>query len=277
VTAPTPDRRLTPATARVAHVALRDVLDAPAWTEGEPAELAVPLADLCAGPGGARDRQLLLGDAFLVIDREGGHAFGMALKDGYCGWLAVAALGAPTKPSHFVAVPGTHLYPEPRVQARATGSLTLGARLRVLGQSGAFAETPHGFVPAAHLRRLGDWHDDPAGVAALFLGVPYLWGGNSRDGLDCSGLVQAAMLACGRSCPGDSDLQRALGEGLDGSGPLGRGDLVFWRGHVGIMADAGTLIHANGHHMAVVAEPLAEAVARIEDRGGGGVTALRRP
>ena len=254
-------------------MSLRGLIDAPQFTEGEPAEIAVPLADLRKAPGGARDRQLILGDAFLVIDRDQGHAFGMALKDGYCGWVADAALCAPTKVTHFVAVLGSHLYPEPQVRAEATGSLTLGTRLRVTGQQGAFAQTPHGFVPVAHLRRLGDWHADPADVAGLFLGVPYLWGGNSRDGLDCSGLVQAAMRACGRDCPGDSDLQQGLGQALDGSEPLERGDLVFWQGHVAMMLDAATLIHANGHHMAVVAESLREVAERIETP----VVALRRP
>ena len=271
------DRRLTPATPRVAHVSLQGMLDAPAWTEGEPGEIAVPLTDLRRSAGGTRDRQLKLGDAFLVIDRDGDHVFGMALKDGYCGWVAGGALCRPTKVTHFVGVLGSHLYPEPRVQAEATGSLTLGTRLRVTGQQGAFAATPHGFVPVAHLRRLGDWHADPADVAGLFLGVPYLWGGNSRDGLDCSGLVQAALLACGQACPGDSDLQRGVGVALDGSEPLQRGDLVFWRGHVAMMLDAATLIHANGHHMAVVAEGLREVAARIADTDGGPVVALRRP
>ncbi len=271
------DRRLTPATPRAAHVSLRGLVEAETWTEGEPAEVSVPLAWLRAAPGGARDRQLVLGDAFLVIDRAEGHAFGMALKDGYCGWLAEGALCPPTKVSHWVATLGTHLYPEPRVQAEASGSLTLGTRLRVTGQQGTFAETPHGWVPAAHLRRLGDWHADPAEVAGLFLGVPYLWGGNGRDGLDCSGLVQVAMLACGRACPGDSDLQREAFTPLDGTEALQRGDLVFWNGHVAMMLDAAMMIHANGHHMAVVAEPLREAAGRIEGAGGGPVTALRRP
>ena len=271
------DRRLTPATARIAHVALQGVLDAPAFTEGEPAEVATPLADLRASPDGARDLQMLLGDAFLVIDREGQAAFGMALKDGYCGWVPSAALGAPTRVSHYVATLGTHLYPVPSMRAEPSGSLTLNTRLRVTGQQGDFAETPHGFVPAAHLRRLGNWHDDPAEVATLFLGVPYIWSGNSRDGLDCSGLVQVAMQACGLACPRDSDMQAGIGQALDGSAPLERGDLVCWKGHVGMMLDAGTLIHANAHHMAVVAEPLEEAAARIEGAGGGPVTALRRP
>ncbi|MFN4157327.1 MAG: NlpC/P60 family protein [Gemmobacter sp.] len=264
------DRRLTPATPRIAHTSLRGVIDAPAWTEGEAAEVAVPLADLLASPGGALDRQLVLGDAVTVIDRQDGQAFARSHKDGYCGWLAEGALAPPTGPGHWVAVLGSHLYPEPRVQARAAASLTLGTRLRVTGHTGAFAETPHGHVPVAHLRPLGTWHDDPAQVAGLFLGVPYLWGGNSRDGLDCSGLVQAAMLACGRPCPADSDLQRAAF--APAAGAMRRGDLLFWPGHVAMALDAATIIHANGHHMAVVAEPLAEAQARI-----GPPTDHRRP
>lgn len=255
------DRRTTPATPRVAHVSLRGLMPADAYSEGQAAEVSVPLADLLASPAGALDRQLALGDGFTVIDRDGGFAFGQAARDGYCGWVAESALGPPTGASHWVATLGTHLYPEPRVQARAIAGLTLGARLRVNGQTGAFAATPHGHVPVAHLRALGSWHDDPAGVAGLFLGVPYLWGGNSRDGLDCSGLVQAAMLACGRACPGDSDQQRAAFP--QATGAMQRGDLLFWPGHVAMALDESSIIHANGHHMAVVAEPLAEAVARI--------------
>jgi cell wall-associated NlpC family hydrolase len=254
----------------MAHTSLRGLVQADAYTQGQPAEIAVPLADLLATPGGALDRQLVLGDGFTVIDRDGGFAFGQATRDGYCGWVAETALGPPTGASHWVATLGTHLYPEPRVQARATASLTLGACLRVTGQTGAFAETPYGHVPAAHLRALGSWHDDPAGVAGLFLGVPYLWGGNSRDGLDCSGLVQAAMLACGRPCPGDSDQQRAAFP--DATGPMQRGDLLFWPGHVAMALDVVTIIHANGHHMAVVAEPLADTELRI-----GPPVNLRRP
>lgn len=242
-------------------MSLKELVDSPAWTEGEAAELAVPLADLLASPGGALDRQVLLGDPVTVIDREDGWTFVQAGKDGYCGWVSDGALGRPTQPGHWVATLGTHLYPEPRVRVRPAGSLTLGARLRVTGQEGAFAATPHGWVPAAHLSPMGRWHADPAEVAGLFLGVPYLWGGNSREGLDCSGLVQAARLACGLPCPGDSDLQEAALPPAEGA--LQRNDLVFWPGHVALMLDGETVIHANGHHMAVTMEPLAEVEGRI--------------
>ncbi len=269
------DWRLTPATARIAHVSLRGIVAAPAYAEGEALEVVVPVADLARSPGGGRERQLLLGEGVLVLDRDGGWAFGQSARDGYCGWVPSFALGPPTAPTHRVASLGTHLYPEPRLQARASGSLTMGARLRVDAVQGAFAVTPAGCVPAAHLRPLGEVETDPLAVAAQFLHVPYLWGGNTRDGLDCSGLVQAALLACGVPCPGDSDLQRALGRPAEG--PPRRGDLLFWQGHVAWVADAGTILHANGHHMAVEYENLEAAKARIAAAGGGPVAVHRKP
>ncbi|MFN3936358.1 MAG: NlpC/P60 family protein [Gemmobacter sp.] len=263
------DPRLLPFSGRVAHVGLRGLIEAEHFTKGEPARIAAPLVDLDRHPGGPRDRQLLLGDAFLVIDRRDGMAFGRTGKDGYCGWVPEAALGADHPVTHRVAAPATHLYPEPRVQAREISGLSFGAQLQVTGTSGAFAETSVGFVPAAHLRALSDPFRDPVGVAELFIGTPYLWGGNSRSGIDCSGLVQAALLSCGIDCPGDSDLQAALGRPLSPDAPLQRGDLLFWKGHVAFAESDRTILHASGHHMAVVREDLSEAVDRIEAQGHG--------
>jgi cell wall-associated NlpC family hydrolase len=148
--------------------------------------------------------------------------------------------------------------------------------VKVIGMSGAFAEVEGGFVPAAHLRAMGDWLADPVAVAEMFVGTPYLWGGNSRAGIDCSGLVQAAWLACGRDCPADSDLQQGMGEALPEDAALRRGDLIFWKGHVALVVDETRLIHANGHSMDVRHEGIAEAVARITAQGGGPVVARRR-
>ena len=137
-------------------------------------------------------------------------------------------------------------------------------------------QTGH-FIPRPHLQPLKARYGDPVGVADLFLGSPYLWGGNSRGGIDCSGLVQIALLSCGRTCPRDSDQQReALGRELGRSDTAERGDLIFWDGHVGLMANDQILLHANAHHMAVAYEPLAEAAARIEASGGGQITARKR-
>lgn len=272
------DRRLTPANEHVAHVSLRGALEGRKFVPGTPARLAVPLADLCATPGGARDRQLLMGAALLVLDRQDGWAFLRAEADGYCGWVVEAALAPARAPSHWVSAPATHLYPEPSVRQRELTLLSLGARVSVTEAQGNFARTPEGWIPRAHLRALGDWADDPVDVAESLLGTPYLWGGNSRSGVDCSGLVQLAYAACGRPCPGDSDLQHAaLGAPLPPGAALRRGDLLFWKGHVALVCDGARLIHANGHSMNVAHEGLAECLARIEAAGEGPFLGARRP
>lgn len=272
------DRRLTPANGRVAALRLKGLVEAERFTEGRPAAVAVPVADLLAAPEGARDRQLLLGAAVTVHEERGGWAFVEAARDGYVGYLPAGALGPPLAATHIVAVPATHLYPAPDIKARETAHLSFGARLRVVSAAGAFYETETGaFVPRVHLRPANRPFTDPATVAQLFFGAPYLWGGNAIGGIDCSGLVQAAHLACAIPCPGDSDLQEAaLGQPLPEDEPLRRGDLVFWRGHVAMAVDGATLIHANAHHMAVAYEPVAEAIARIAAQGGGAVTSRRR-
>lgn len=268
------DRRLTPFSGRIAHGSLRGAVAAERFVDGEPARIAAALADLCPVPGGARDRQVLFGDPVLVIDRQGGHAFVQAGKDGYCGWLPAAAVGPDRAPTHRVRARATHLYPEPRVQAPETLALPFGARLTVTAMSGAWAETPGGFLPAAHLAAWGDWADDPVTAAETLLGTPYLWGGNSGAGIDCSGLVQAAFHAAGRAMPADSDQQARVGEAVEGD--LHRGDLVFWKGHVALVAGPDTILHATAHGMTTLVEPLSAATARIAASGGGPVTARRR-
>jgi len=272
------DRRLTPATDRVAHVSLKGRVAASAWTEGRPARLEVPLAWLHAAPGGARDRQLLMGAALLEIDRQDGWVF-VQTGCGYCGWLEAAALAPPLAPTHWLAVPASHLYPAPKVQAPAGAALSLGAQLTVVGQAGAFAELASGaFVPRAHLRALDDRPADPVSVAESLLGTPYLWAGNSHAGIDCSGLVQVAFHACGRACPADSDLQwQAFGPALAPGTPLRRGDLVFWRGHVALICDATRILHANGHTMSVAHEGREAALARIAAAGEGAFLGICRP
>ncbi len=267
------DWRLTPATARVAHVSLRGRVAAAVWTEGEALMVAVPLVDLLRGPDGARVRQLVLGEGFVAVDRDQGHAFGFAEKDGYCGWLPEAALHGGVKPTHWVASTGTHLYPEPRSASHEIGALPMGARVAVLGRVDKWAETSAGFVPHSHLRALGNWLSDPVGVAEGFLGTPYLWGGNSRAGIDCSGLVQGAYGACGLVVPGDSDLIAVAG--VDVLGELQRGDVLCWKGHAALVVGDGRILHANGFTMSVAYEGLEAAVARIAATEGP-VTARRR-
>ena len=272
------DRRRLLANARVAAAELRGQVDAPAYADGTARRVVVPVADLCAAPDGPRDRQLLYGAHVRVLEVAAGWAFGAATDDGYVGYLRAASLGDPVEATHRVAVPATHLYPAPDLKRREALWLSLGARLRVVGQAGGFLETAEGlYVPAPHLRPLSEPFADPVAVAELLRGVPYLWGGNSAAGIDCSGLVQIACHAAGQPCPGDSDQQEAeLGATLAPDTPPRRGDLYFWPGHVAWAVDGATLIHANAHAMAVACEPIDAALARIEAQGEGPLTRRAR-
>ncbi|WP_297772821.1 NlpC/P60 family protein [uncultured Roseovarius sp.] len=243
-----------------------------------------PLVDLRRAPEGARDRQLLMGEAVeIVLPSSSGLTRGYpgwvavkALRDGYPGYIPEAALTTGTV-THRVSARATHAYSAADFKSPERLSLSHGARLNVLSEQGRFAEIPQGYVPCAHLMPLDQRETDPVTVSEIFLGTPYLWGGNSAFGIDCSGLVQAGCLACGLPCPGDSgDQESALGETLPENAPLRRGDLLFWRGHVAWVADPGTLLHANVHHMAVAYEPLQDATARINAQGDGPVTARKR-
>lgn len=279
MTDPLSDPRLTPANGRVAALHLQGRVTAARYTEGDRRQVAAALTTLWRRPGGPRDRQLPYGEQVTVYEEGGGFAFVQAARDSYVGHVDAADLGPVSDATHIVAVPATHLYPAPDLKRLELMDLTFGARLRVVSASGAFFETDRGlFVPKPHLRPANKPFADPATVAQMFFGVPYLWGGNSVRGIDCSGLVQAACLACHLPCPGDSDLQECASgfADLDADAQLTRGDLVFWRGHVGMMVDAETLIHANAHHMAVAYEALTDAVARIA-AAGSPVTARRRP
>ncbi len=254
------DRRTTPATARVALERLRGTLDRPAYTAGEAAYVTVPLTDICTAPAGPRDRQMLMGRAVTVVDRENGWAF-IEDENRFCGWVDAAHIGPAPAPTHRVAVPATHLYASPEVKQRPLMRLSLGAKVAVAGSEGDWAVLAGGeYVPAAHLDEKPA--PDAPGVARLLLGTPYVWGGNSRDGIDCSGLVQLSLNACGVICPGDSDLQRVIGQ--EASGATQPGDLFFWPGHVAMALDSETMIHATAFGMAVITEPIATCRARIE-------------
>ena len=272
------DPRTTPANDQVAHVSVAADFPDLMPVEGARRGVAVPLADLRRRPEGPRDRQAAMGEAFLALEDRDGWTFGTLVRDGYAGWIQTVKLGPRAEANYFVAVRGTHLYPAPDVKREPLAAISFGARFRIVSETDRFMETAGGaFLPKPHLRPLERPFRDPVTVAQLFFGTPYLWGGNSGTGIDCSGLVQAALIAAGRPCPGDSDLQdAAVGVPLAPGVTPERGDLYFWKGHVAMAVDGETLIHANAHHMAVAYEPISAAIARIAAQGGGAVTSRRR-
>ncbi len=246
---------------------------------GEVMSVAVPLADLRAAPDGKRDRQLVYGEDFRVVEVRGGWAYGSAQKDGYAGYLRLADLEVRRDTTHFVSARSSHVYPEPDFKSEAIAALSFGSQLEVTIEDDRFAKLASGgFIPRPHIAPVDQLFYDPIEVAERFMGVPYLWGGNSIWGLDCSGLVQVALLACGVECPGDADMQQAgVGMAIGDNVKPQRGDLFFWKGHVGLIRDENILLHANAYHMAVVDEPLDQAIARIKAQGDGPVTGRRRP
>ena len=237
-----------------------------------------PVVDLLRRPDGPRERQLIWGEQVTVEDEQNGWAQIVAAKDDYTGYVPSTALATAVVATHRVSALATHVYLRPDFKSPDLRSLSFGSSVQVLFLGERFAETPDGFIPTPHLTPIQTHLRDPVAVAELFLGTPYLWGGNSRLGIDCSGLVQASLLACGTPCPGDSGPQeRALGNyASPNGGSYLRGDLLFWKGHVAFVRDSETLIHANAFHMAVAVEPLQPAIDRILAQGDGPVTAHKR-
>lgn len=259
------DPRLTPFSGQVAHEALRGQIDAAAYTAGEMMRLRAPVTDLLRRPGGPRDRQLLRGARVCVIDLQGECAYVRAEADGYCGWIAQSAPGPDHPVTHRVANVSTHLYQRPDLKSPDHATLSLNSLLRITDHAEGFLRCDDGlWLPEQHLAPIDQPEDDPVTVAEMLLNAPYLWGGNSAAGLDCSALVQLALQACALPCPGDSDLQQAaLGVALSPDTPAKRGDLLFWHGHVAWVSAPDLILHANAHSMTVAYEPLQEAITRI--------------
>ena len=235
-----------------------------------------------ARPDAPLATEALKGEMVTIYDTNAeGWAWGQLAADGYVGWLPANALAPPgAAPTHKVAALRTFAFPGPSIKLPPVEALPLGARLAIARVADRMAVTASGsYVPAVHLVSSESYEPDFVAVAERFVGAPYLWGGKTALGLDCSGLVQIALTACGISCPRDSDMQEAaLGTARDraaGIAELKRGDLIFWNGHVAIARDSASLVHANAYHMAVAIEPIATAIERIQDTGSE-VTSIRR-
>lgn len=268
------DRRINAVRDDLANAALAGVVTAPRYADGVYRRGAVPAAMVrsAADDDAVAVSAVLFGEVFVVFDvvgGVGGWCWGQCLDDGYVGWVRTAALAAPgvAAVSHVVAAPVAPVFARAEIKANVVATLPLGARIAVVsGSTDAFVATAAGFIHHRHLRAVTEPASDPVAIALGFVGTPYVWGGRTRDGLDCSGLTQLALRACGVFCPRDSDQQAAAFPAVP-AGQRRRGDLVAFPGHVGILADAETLVHANAYWMAVVVEPLADAAGRLAASG----------
>jgi hypothetical protein len=277
------DPRLTPARPDLAAKYLEGKIAAARFVTGEEFEISDALAPLRGEPSSDAMllTQALKGERVTIYDRNGeGWAWGQLNNDGYVGWLPDRALAKPgAAPTHKITSLRTFAFPGPSIKLPPVETLPMGAQVTVLREDGPFAVTRDGwYLPLQHVGGIDRYESDFVAVAERFAGTPYLWGGKSSLGIDCSGLVQVSLNAAGTGCPRDSDMQQdGLGRALEpaASKKLQRGDLIFWKGHVAIARDAATLVHANAHHMATTIENTRDAIARIKATGSE-ITAIKR-
>jgi cell wall-associated NlpC family hydrolase len=278
------DPRLTPARPDIAAKYLQGRVNAARFVDGVACEVIDAQAPLrrSPAPDAALDSEALKGERVTIYETtDEGWSWGQLETDSYVGWLPTAALGAPgPPPTHKVAALRTLVFPGPSIKLPPLESLSLGCRLAIARNVDYLAVTATGgFVPIGHLAPADAIEADFVAIAERFVGVPYLWGGKTSLGLDCSGLVQVALTAAGITCPRDSDMQeQSVGRVFEPDpnfSNLRRGDLVFWKGHVAIVRGRTSLLHANAFHMSVAIEPLAEAIERIKLAGGAVIRVKR--
>ena len=272
------DKRITPARPEVAAAHLKGKIEAARFVEGEVRQVDRGRTSLWNSPDSpkSQDSELLFGECFTVYDRLRGWCWGQSALDGYVGWVNGDDLTEVFSPGDtHVAALMTPLLTKPDLKTPVWDLLPLNAKVTIISRENGYAcIAPNLYVYEKHLvpgHAAGDW----VAVAERFVGVPYVWGGKTAMGLDCSGLIQTALQAVGKSAPRDTDMmEAALGEPVTLS-RVRRGDLIFWKGHMGVMLDENRLLHANAFHMVVAIEPVTDAIARIEQVAGP-VTSIKR-
>lgn len=272
-----PDKRLNAYREDLADKVLKGLVSSQSFVEGRLARVTAHFADAHDKPAdhAGLQAQFLHGHDVLIFDEDDGWAWVQCKSDGYVGYVRSELLGdressERSEPTHMVAAPRTFLYSDTDLKSPRSGYRSMGSKLTVTdrattrGTDYAILDSGEAVI-AKHLIGMGDWLPDPVSVAETLLHTPYLWGGNTGFGIDCSGLVSLANLLCGNTVLRDSDMQAAsIGEIIPlNVDQLQRGDLIFWKGHVGMMADGRTLLHANGNTMNVALESLADAIERI--------------
>ncbi|MEL6201929.1 MAG: NlpC/P60 family protein [Pseudomonadota bacterium] len=267
------DSRLNAFRTDLADTRLKGRVKATRFTDGRPAYIDVPVCDVKNRPeaDAGVDTQFKLNERVTVFDEADGWSWIQSNSDGYVGYVQSSSLtnGAPETSTHRVTAPRTFCYPEPDLKSPCVATLSLGTEVCIVDRTETRG-TPYVRMSSGlwiferHLNAVESFSNDYVDVAESLLGTPYLWGGNSAFGIDCSGLVQLSMAMCGNTVLRDSDMQfETVGEAVDPSFGLQRGDLIFWKGHVAIVRDAETIIHANAHTMSVAIEITQDAIDRI--------------